>query len=30
MSFRTVIISKQAKISYKNKYLVVKNEDGEK
>ena len=30
MSFRTVIISKQAKISYKNKYMVVKNEDGEK
>ena len=30
ISFRTVIISKQAKISYKNKYMVVKNEEGEK
>lgn len=30
MSFRTIVISKQAKLSYKNKYLVVKNEDGEK
>lgn len=30
MSFRTVVISSQAKISYKNDYLVVRNEDGTK
>ncbi len=30
MSFRTVVISKQAKLNYKNNYLVVKNEEGEK
>ena len=30
MSFRTVIITKQSKISYKNRFLVVKQEDNEK
>ena len=30
MSFRTVVISNKAKLSYKNNYLVVKNEDDEK
>lgn len=30
MSFRTVVISKQSKISYKNRFLVVKNETEEK
>lgn len=30
MSFRTVVISKQSKISYKNRYLVVKHEAEEK
>lgn len=29
MSFRTVIVSRQSKLSYKNRYLVVKNEIGE-
>ena len=30
MSFRTVVITKQAKISYKNRFLVVKQETDEK
>lgn len=30
MSFRTVVITKQSKISYKNRFLVVKYEDEEK
>ena len=30
MSFRTVVISKQSKISYKNRFLVVRNEEDEK
>ena len=30
MSFRTVIISKQSKISYKNRFLVVKQDADEK
>lgn len=30
MSFRTVVISKQSKISYKNRFLVVKQENDEK
>ena len=30
MSFRTVVITKQSKISYKNRFLVVKQEDNEK
>lgn len=30
MSFRTVVISKQSKISYKNRFLVVKQENNEK
>lgn len=30
MSFRTVVITKQSKISYKNRFLVVKQEDDEK
>lgn len=30
MSFRTVVISKQSKITYKNKFLVVKQEEDEK
>lgn len=30
MSFRTVVISKQSKLSYKNSFLVVKQEDDEK
>lgn len=30
MSFRTVVISRQSKISYKNRYLVVKQENDEK
>lgn len=30
MSFRTVVISKQSKISYKNKFLVVKQDADEK
>lgn len=30
MSFRTVVITKQSKISYKNRYLVVKQENEEK
>ena len=30
MSFRTVVISKQSKLSYKNRFLVVKQEDDEK
>ena len=30
MSFRTVVISNKAKLSYKNNYLVVKKEDDEK
>ena len=30
MSFRTVIITKQSKISYKNRFLVVKQENDEK
>lgn len=30
MSFRTVVISKQSRISYKNRFLVVKQEDDEK
>lgn len=29
MSFRTVVITKQSKLNYKNKYLTVKNELGE-
>lgn len=27
MSFRTVVITKQSKLSYKNRYLVVKQEN---
>ena len=30
MSFRTVVITKQSKISYKNRFLVVKQESEEK
>lgn len=30
MSFRTVVITKQSKISYKNRFLVVKQESNEK
>lgn len=30
MSFRTVVITRQSKISYKNRFLVVKNENDEK
>lgn len=30
MSFRTVVIAKQSKLSYKNRFLVVKQEDDEK
>lgn len=30
MSFRTVVISNQARINYKNRFLVVKNENDEK
>lgn len=30
MSFRTVVISKQSKLSYKNRFLVVKQESDEK
>lgn len=30
MSFRTVVISKQSKLSYKNRFLAVKQEDDEK
>ena len=30
MSFRTVVISNKAKLSYKNNYLVVKKEDDER
>ena len=30
MSFRTVVITKQAKISYKNRFLVVKQDNSEK
>ena len=30
MSFRTVVITKQSRLNYKNKYLVVKQEDDEK
>lgn len=30
MSFRTVVISRQSKISYKNRFLVVKQENNEK
>lgn len=30
MSFRTVVISNQSKLSYKNRFLVVKQEDDEK
>lgn len=30
MSFRTVIITNQSRLSYKNKYLVVKKDDDEK
>lgn len=30
MSFRTVVISRQSKISYKNRYLVVKRDNDEK
>lgn len=30
MSFRTVVITKQSKISYKNRFLMVKQEDNEK
>ena len=30
MSFRTVVITKQSKISYKNKFLVVKQDNDEK
>ena len=29
MSFRTVVVSNKAKLSYKNNYLVVKKEDDE-
>ena len=30
MSFRTVVITKTARLNYKNRYLVVKNELDEK
>lgn len=30
MSFRTIVITKQSKLSYKNRFLVVKQEDDEK
>ena len=30
MSFRTVVITKQSKIGYKNRFLVVKQETDEK
>ncbi len=30
MSFRTVVIANQSRINYKNRFLVVKNEDDEK
>lgn len=30
MSFRTVVITKQSKLNYKNKFLVVKQDDDEK
>ena len=30
MSFRTVVITRQSKISYKNRFMVVKNESEEK
>ena len=30
MSFRTVVVTKQSKLSYKNRYLVVKQENDEK
>ena len=30
MSFRTVVITKQSKLNYKNRFLVVKQEDDEK
>ena len=30
MSFRTVVISSSCKLSYKNDYLVVRNEEGMK
>ena len=30
MSFRTVVITKQSKLNYKNRYLVVKSSDDEK
>ena len=30
MSFRTVVIRKQSRISYKNNFLVVKQENDEK
>lgn len=30
MSFRTVVISKQSKLSYKNRFLVIKQENDEK
>ena len=30
MSFRTVVISKQSKLNYKNRFLIVKQEDTEK
>ena len=30
MSFRTVVISSQSRISYKNRFLVVKHENDEK
>lgn len=30
MSFRTVVITKQSKLNYKNRFLVVKQENDEK
>ena len=30
MSFRTVVITRQSKISYKNRFLVIKQENDEK
>ena len=30
MSFRTVVITRQSKISYKNRFLVVKQDNDEK
>ena len=30
MSFRTVVITRQSKITYKNRFLVVKQENNEK